>query len=311
MDKLMQEIHIIDSHTGGEPTRLVMRGFPDIGGGSMADQREALRQQHDQWRRACLLEPRGSEVLVGALYCPPVSPDATCGVIFFNNTGYLGMCGHGTIGLIASLHYQGLIAPGVHKIDTPVGQVSATLHEDGAVTLGNVPAYRYRQQVAVDVPGYGVFHGDIAWGGNWFFLVSEHGMTLEMANVEALTAFTWAMLQALEAQGITGADGALIDHVELFADDAAADSRNFRDVPGQGLRPLALRHRHQRQAGLPGRRRQAGRRRLGAGRHHRQPVHRPLPARGRLHPPFITGRAYVTASSTLLIDPQDPFAWGI
>jgi 4-hydroxyproline epimerase len=195
MDKLMQEIHIIDSHTGGEPTRLVMRGFPDIGGGSMADQREALRQQHDQWRRACLLEPRGSEVLVGALYCPPVSPDATCGVIFFNNTGYLGMCGHGTIGLIASLHYQGLIAPGVHKIDTPVGPVSATLHEDGAVTLGNVPAYRYRQQVAVDVPGYGVFHGDIAWGGNWFFLVSEHGMTLEMANVEALTAFTWAMLK--------------------------------------------------------------------------------------------------------------------
>ncbi len=312
MDKLMQEIHIIDSHTGGEPTRLVMRGFPDIGGGSMADQRDALRQQHDQWRRACLLEPRGSEVLVGALYCPPVSPDATCGVIFFNNTGYLGMCGHGTIGLIASLHYQGLIAPGVHKIDTPVGQVSATLHEDGAVTLGNVPAYRYRQQVAVNVPGYGVFHGDIAWGGNWFFLVSEHGMVLDMANVEALTAFTWAMLQALEAQGITGADGALIDHVELFADDASADSRNFVMCPGKAydrspcgtgtsakLACLAADGKLAEgeswvQAGITGSQ--------FIGHYQRE---------GDFIRPFITGRAFVTASATLLIDPQDPFAWGI
>jgi 4-hydroxyproline epimerase len=145
-----------------------MSGFPDIGGGSMAAQREVLRQQHDQWRRACLLEPRGSEVLVGALYCPPVSPDATCGVIFFNNTGYLGMCGHGTIGLIASLHYQGLIAPGVHQIDTPVGPVSATLH-DGAVTLGNVPAYRYRQQVAV-CPATACFTATLpgaATGSSW------------------------------------------------------------------------------------------------------------------------------------------------
>jgi len=308
----MQEIHIIDSHTGGEPTRLVMRGFPDLGGGSMAAQREVLRQQHDQWRRACLLEPRGSEVLVGALYCPPVSPDATCGVIFFNNTGYLGMCGHGTIGLIASLHYQGLIAPGVHKIDTPVGQVSATLHEDGAVTLGNVPAYRYRQQVAVELPGCGVFHGDIAWGGNWFFLVSEHGMTLEMANVEALTTFTWAMLKALEAQGITGADGALIDHIELFADDASADSRNFVMCPGKAydrspcgtgtsakLACLAADGKlaegaHWVQASITGSQ--------FIGHYQRE---------GELIRPFITGRAHITAISTLLIDEQDPFAWGI
>ena len=154
-------------------------------------------------------------------------------MIFFNNAGYLNMCGHGTIGLVASLQHLGLIEPGVHKIDTPVGQVSATLHADGAVTVGNVPSYRYRQQVAVDVPGHGVVRGDVAWGGNWFFLVSEHGQRIELDNREALTEYTWAMLKALEAQGITGENGALIDHVELFADDANADSRNFVMCPGK------------------------------------------------------------------------------
>ncbi|NNG63400.1 hydroxyproline-2-epimerase, partial [Pseudomonas fragi] len=202
----MKQVHIIDSHTGGEPTRLVMKGFPQLAGNTMAEKLNALRDQHDQWRRACLLEPRGNDVLVGALYCEPVSPDATCGVIFFNNAGYLGMCGHGTIGLVASLHHLGHISPGVHKIDTPVGPVSATLHEDGAVTLRNVPAYRYRKQVPVDVPGHGLVYGDIAWGGNWFFLVSDHGKALQLDNVEALTEYTWAMLKALEAQGIHGED---------------------------------------------------------------------------------------------------------
>ena len=229
----MKRLHVIDSHTGGEPTRLVMSGFPALVGDTIADQLEHLRTHHDQWRRACLLEPRGNDVLVGALYCAPVTPGATCGVIFFNNAGYLGMCGHGTIGLVASLHHLGLIQPGVHSLDTPVGPVAATLHEDGSVTLRNVPAYRYRNQVPVEVPGHGVVLGDIAWGGNWFFLVSDHGHELQMDNVEALTDYTWAMLNALEAQGIRGADGALIDHIELFADDAHADSRNFVMCPGK------------------------------------------------------------------------------
>ena len=229
----MKRLHVIDSHTGGEPTRLVMSGFPELTGATIAEQLQHLRSEHDPWRRACLLEPRGNDVLVGALYCEPVTPGATCGVIFFNNAGYLGMCGHGTIGLVASLHYLGRIAPGVHTLDTPVGPVTATLHEDGAVTLCNVPAYRYRQQVPVRVPGYGVVHGDIAWGGNWFFLVSEHGQTLELDNVDVLTDYTWAMLKALETQGIHGADGALIDHIELFAPDAHADSRNFVMCPGK------------------------------------------------------------------------------
>ena len=308
----MNQIHVIDSHTGGEPTRLVMKGFPALPGDSMAEKRDALRDQHDRWRRACLLEPRGNDVLVGALYCEPVSADATCGVIFFNNAGYLGMCGHGTIGLVASLHHLGLIAPGEHRIDTPVGQVSATLHEDGAVTVGNVPAYRHRKQVPVDVPGHGRVYGDIAWGGNWFFLVSEHGQLLQLDNVERLTDFTWRMLKALEDQGIHGADGALIDHVELFADDDEADSRNFVMCPGKAYdRSPCGTGTSAKLACL------AADGKLAEGERWVQASITGSRFEGRFEwlgervRPFITGRAYMTSDSTLLIDEQDPFAWGI
>jgi 4-hydroxyproline epimerase len=312
MDSDMKRVHIIDSHTGGEPTRLVMSGFPELAGETMLDKLDDLRTRHDPWRRACLLEPRGNDVLVGALYCAPVSADATCGVIFFNNAGYLGMCGHGTIGLVASLHHLGRIAPGVHKIDTPVGPVSATLHADGAVTLRNVPAYRYRQQVPVDVPGYGRVYGDIAWGGNWFFLVSEHGHVLHMDNVEALTDYTWAMLKALEAQGIHGEDGALIDHIELFADDARADSRNFVMCPGKAYdRSPCGTGTSAKLACL------AADGKLAAGEPWVQASITGSQFEGSYEwegdrvRPSITGRAYMTADSTLLIDEQDPFAWGI
>ena len=308
----MKRRHVIDSHTGGEPTRLIINGFPQLAGQTIAEQLDSLRTTHDQWRRACLLEPRGNDVLVGALYCEPVSPGATCGVIFFNNAGYLGMCGHGTIGLVASLHYLGRIKPGVHSIDTPVGQVSATLHEDGAVTLRNVPAYRYRQQVPVEVPGHGRIYGDIAWGGNWFFLVSEHGQGVHMANVEALTDFTWAMLKALEAQGIHGADGALIDHIELFANDEQADSRNFVMCPGKAYdRSPCGTGTSAKLACL------AADGKLQAGEPWVQASITASQFEGRFEwegehiRPFITGRAYMTADSTLLIDEQDPFAWGI
>ena len=312
MERVMKRLHVIDSHTGGEPTRLVMSGFPELAGATIAEQLQHLRSEHDPWRRACLLEPRGNDVLVGALYCEPVTPGATCGVIFFNNAGYLGMCGHGTIGLVASLHYLGRIAPGVHTLDTPVGPVTATLHEDGAVTLCNVPAYRYRQQVPVRVPGYGVVHGDIAWGGNWFFLVSEHGQTLELENVDVLTDYTWAMLKALETQGIHGADGALIDHIELFATDAHADSRNFVMCPGKAYdRSPCGTGTSAKLACL------AADGKLAAG----EPWIQASITGSRFEAryewdsegvrPFITGRAYMTADSTLLIDEQDPFAWGI
>ncbi|KRP45336.1 4-hydroxyproline epimerase [Pseudomonas libanensis] len=308
----MKRLHVIDSHTGGEPTRLVMSGFPELLGASIAEQLDYLRTHHDQWRRACLLEPRGNDVLVGALYCAPVTPGATCGVIFFNNAGYLGMCGHGTLGLVASLHYLGLVAPGVHTIDTPVGPVAATLHEDGNVTLRNVPAYRYRQQIAVQVPGHGTVLGDIAWGGNWFFLVSDHGQALQMDNVEALTDYTWAMLKALEAQGIHGADGALIDHIELFADDDHADSRNFVMCPGKAYdRSPCGTGTSAKLACL------AADGKLAAGDTWVQASITGSQFQGHYEwdgervRPFITGRAYMTADSTLLIDEQDPFAWGI
>ena len=308
----MKQVHVIDSHTGGEPTRLVMQGFPALTASTLASQRDELRELHDHWRRACLLEPRGNDVLVGALYCPPVSADATCGVIFFNNSGYLNMCGHGTIGLVASLQHLGLIGPGEHRIDTPVGQVSATLHADGAVTVGNVPSYRYRQRVPVQVPGHGLVHGDIAWGGNWFFLVAEHDQVLELANVEALTAFTWALLKALEAQGIHGEGGALIDHVELFATDPHANSRNFVMCPGKAYdRSPCGTGTSAKLACL------AADGKLAEGERWVQASITGSQFEGRFEwdgeriRPFITGRAYMTADSTLLIDEQDPFAWGI
>ncbi len=180
-------------------------------------------------------EPRGSDVIVGALLCEPSDPSCAAGVIFFNNVAYLGMCGHGTIGLVVSLAYLGRIAPGVHRIETPVGIVSATLHSSGKVTVENVPSYRTTTGVTVDVGGHGLVTGDVAWGGNWFYLIEQHGKTLDLAHADELTEFTWAVRQALAAAGITKEDGAVIDHIELFspAQNGRADSTNFVLCPGK------------------------------------------------------------------------------
>lgn len=232
MTERYQSIRIIDSHTGGEPTRLVYQGFPELGTGSMAERLNVLKTQYDQYRHAVILEPRGNDILVGALLCPPQDPAHTCGVIYFNNEGYLGMCGHGTIGLIASLHYLGRIAPGVHTVETPVGNVSCTLHADGSVSIKNVRAYRYRQQVALDVPGFRRIHGDIAWGGNWFFLVNDHGLRVATDNIAELTQVSATIMSALRDNGIGGDNGAAIDHIELFAASERANSRSFVLCPG-------------------------------------------------------------------------------
>ena len=308
----MKRISVIDSHTGGEPTRLVTAGFPDLGTGSMAERRQRLAEEHDQWRAACVLEPRGSDVLVGALLCKPVDPSACAGVIFFNNTGYLGMCGHGTIGLVASLAHLGRIGPGTHSIETPVGTVQATLHEDHSVSVRNVPAYRYQKALALEVPGIGQVIGDIAWGGNWFFLIAEHGLDIAGDNLEALTAYTFAVQQALEAQGIRGEDGGLIDHIELFAVDEHADSRNFVLCPGKAydrspcgtgtsakLACLAADDKLQpgqiwRQASVIGSEFE------GSYEH-----------QGERIVPTIRGRAFISAEASLIIEQDDPFAWGI
>ena len=309
----MQRIQIVDSHTGGEPTRLVIGGFPDLGGGSMAERRALLADQHDKWRAATVLEPRGSDVVVGALLCEPVSPDAAAGVIFFNNAGYLGMCGHGTIGLVASLAHMGRIGVGEHRIETPVGTVTTTLHADGSVSVRNVPAYRHLHQVAVELPGHGTVRGDVAYGGNWFFLVSDHGQRVASDNLAALTDDSAALRKALAAQGITGADGAEIDHIELFAnDDDGADSRNFVLCPGNAY----------------------DRSPCGTGTSAKIAC---LAADGKLAPgetwtqasvigsrfeasyamdgdkviPALRGRAHISAEATLLVDDEDPFGWGI
>src|SRR5256714_2200111 len=186
-DAVVRRIQIVDSHTGGEPTRLVIGGGPDLGNGPVSDRLKLLRAKHDEFRSAVVNEPRGSDVVVGALLCEPHDKTCAVGVIFFNNVGYLGMCGHGTIGLIASLAYLGTIKPGDHRIETPVGVVTATLHEDGQVTVDNVCSYRKATEIAVDVPGFGLVGGDVAWGGNWFFLVEDNGFELTLSNVAALT----------------------------------------------------------------------------------------------------------------------------
>jgi 4-hydroxyproline epimerase len=230
-----RRVRVIDSHTGGEPTRLVISGGPDLGNGPLSERLERFRREHDDFRSAVVSEPRGSDVMVGALLCKPVDAACVAGVIFFNNVGYLGMCGHGTIGVIASLSYLKRITPGAHRIETPVGTVSAVLHESGEVTVHNIASYRSSANVAVEVPGYGLVHGDVAWGGNWFFLVHEHKMELTLGNVEELTSFAWAIRQALRGQGICGADGKEIDHVELFDRShlPGVDSRNFVSCPGK------------------------------------------------------------------------------
>lgn len=226
------ELRAIDSHTGGEPTRLIISGFPALGDGSMATRREIFARDFDHWRKAIILEPRGNDVLVGALLCEPVSPEATAGVIFFNNSGFLNMCGHGTIGLIASLAWLGRIQPGKHRIETPVGDVTATLHEDGSVSVENVPAYRWKKQVSVET-AHGTVTGDIAWGGNWFFLINDHPFCIQTQEIARLTDYAWAVREGLEAAGICGENGGIIDHIELFAKDENADSRSFVLCPGK------------------------------------------------------------------------------
>jgi 4-hydroxyproline epimerase len=227
-------IDVIDSHTQGEPTRVVVSGGPDLGNGPIAKRLQRFRESFDHFRSAIVCEPRGSEVIVGALLLEPVHPNSSAAVIFFNDVGYLGMCGHGTIGLLTTLAHLGKIDVGLHQIETPVGIVQATLHEDRSVTVDNVPSYRFRSGVQVEAPGYGIFTGDIAWGGNWFFLIADSPCPITLENRHELIAAAAAIRSALHASGITGAEGAYIDHIEFFsaAHDAENSSRNFVLCPG-------------------------------------------------------------------------------
>jgi 4-hydroxyproline epimerase len=225
----VQKIRVIDSHTGGEPTRIVIDGGPDLGSDSLAQRLERFRSEHDRFRSAVVNEPRGSDVIVGAMLVEPCDPSCAAGVLFFNNTGYLGMCGHGSIGLMTTLAHLGRVRPGEHRIETPVGIITATLHGDGAVSIDNVPSYRQAKAVTVEIPGGEQVTGDVAWGGNWFFLVERHGREIALSNARALTEFTSRVRSAVNAAGHP-----LVDHVELFApaSDIGANSRNFVLCPG-------------------------------------------------------------------------------
>lgn len=310
---MRREVHVVDSHTGGEPTRVVLAGGPDLGRGTMAERLAIFRRDHDEFRSAVVNEPRGNDAMVGALLCEPEDPECAAGIIFFNNVSYLGMCGHGTIGLVATLGYMQRIFPGVVRIETPVGEVSAELHESGEVTVANVPSYRLAHDVPVQVEGFGTVRGDVAWGGNWFFLVKDSPWPLELRNLEQLTDYTWRIRQALTAQGITGADGAEIDHVELFGPaQGEADSRNFVLCPGKAYdrspcgtgtsAKLACLYADGK---------------LAEGQVWRQEsivgsvFSGSVVVRDGQVWPRIRGSAFVNAEARLIFDDRDPFCWGI
>lgn len=310
----LRAIEVIDSHTAGEPTRVVIAGGPDLGEGDLPARLERFRARHDRFRSAVVNEPRGSDVLVGALLTEPSAAECAAGVIFFNNVGTLGMCGHGTIGVVATLAHLGRIHPGEHRLETPVGIITTRLHESGAVSVRNVPSYRLACDVRVEVPDHGPVVGDVAWGGNWFFLTEDRPVELTLDNAERLTAFAWSVRRALRRAGVTGAGGAEIDHVELCGPpkQPGAHGRSFVLCPGGAYdrspcgtgtsAKLACLHA-------------AGRLQPGEVWRQESPLggvfEGSIELCDGLVVPTISGRAHLTAHSRLLLDPEDPYCWGI
>jgi 4-hydroxyproline epimerase len=308
----MQKVTVIDSHTAGEPTRVVVAGGPDLGNGPVAERRDRFQKNFDRFRSAVVNEPRGSDVVVGALLVEPQDRTCAAGAIFFNNVGYLGMCGHGTIGLMVTLAHMGRINAGEHRIETPVGVVTATLHANGEVSVANVPSWRAKKGVTIGLPGLGAVAGDVAWGGNWFFLIENHGQELTLSNVDKLTDYCWRVRQAVNTQGYPE-----VDHVELFApiNGLPHGSKNFVQCPGKAY----------------------DRSPCGTGTSAKLAC---LAADGKLKPgeewvqesiigsrftgkfqwldesagkvaPVIRGTAFINAEVTQLLDEKDPFCWGI
>jgi 4-hydroxyproline epimerase len=302
----LTRIQVIDSHTGGEPTRVIIAGGPPLGGGSLAQRRDIFRSQFDHFRSAVVNEPRGSDAMVGALICEPCDPECAAGVIFFNNAGYLGMCGHGTIGLGVTLAHLGRVGTGVHRIETPVGVVSMEIHGLGEITIENVRSYRAAKDIAVNVEGFGAVRGDVAWGGNWFFLSEDIPCELELGNLEMLTDYSWKIRQALGRPEV--------DHIELMgpARDSTCHARNFVLCPGKAYdrspcgtgtsAKLACLYADGK---------------LRAGKVWRQEsitgsvFEGSVVVRGGEVFPRIRGSAFVNAQASLIVEEQDPLRWGI
>ena len=310
---MIERIDVVDSHTGGEPTRVIVKGGPSLHG-SLAERLRQLRTYHDHFRSASVNEPRGSDVMVGALLLPPDDPQCATAVVFFNNVGYLGMCGHGAMGVMVTLAHLGRVPPGLHRIETPVGVVSTHLHDANSVSVRNVPSFRLHTNVRVDVEGHGPVHGDVAWGGNWFFLVSDHGQPLELSEAPRLTDFCWRIRRALARAGVTGAGRAEVDHVELFSPSPreGLDSRNFVLCPGGAYdRSPCGTGTSAKLACL----RADGK--LRAGEIWRQEsitgsvFEGSFTMEGPNLLPTIRGTAWVNGEGTLLADESDPLRWGI
>jgi len=312
---LKTSLKVIDSHTGGEPTRVVVDGAPDLGAGSVAERLAVLKAEHDWVRTSVLLEPRGFEAMVGALLVEPSEAGCVAGVIFFNNVGYLNMCIHGTIGLAMTLKHMGVIDAGSHRIDTCVGVVTVHMNEDGSVSVDNVPSYLAQEDVEIEVPVYGTITGDVAWGGNWFFLVDGQGPEVCYQNVQQLADFTHRVSETLAMQGIVGEDGGEIDHIEVFGAPAndEADSRNFVMCPGGEYdRSPCGTGTSAKLAVL------YGKGKLKEGETWRQAsilntvfTGKVKVIEGRKVIPTVTGRAWVNGESSVFFDPSDPFAHGI
>lgn len=313
--ELPRSMRVVDSHTEGEPTRVVIDGWPQPQGATMAERLAFMREKQDHLRTAVVCEPRGHDAVVGALLTPPVEQGSAAGIVFFNNGTYLGMCGHGLIGVVRTLQHLGRLDAGAARFDTPVGTVSAELAADGTVTIENVPAYVHARDVRVDVPGYGRVEGDVAWGGNWFFITHADQVPVEMARVGDLTRFTLAIQDALRANGLTGANGGDIDHIEISAPAgrADADCRNYvlcsggeydRSPCGTGTsaKMATLHARGELALGAPWR--QEG---IAGGLFTGWLT---SGADGALVP-RIRGTAFITAEATLCFDPRDPFRAGI
>ena len=310
----MRRVRVIDSHTGGEPTRVVINGGPDLGHDSLANRLERFRNNHNDFRRAVVNDPRGSEPLIGALLCPPVDDSCVTGLIFFDRGGYLGMCGHGTIGVVATLAHLDRIGPGSHRIETPVGVVGAQLDEHGKVEVTNVPSYRLATDVTIEVSGIGSVSGDVAWGGNWFFLVNEHGQQLEFENIDRLLEFTLKIRESLARAGITAPDGHEVDHVELFGPSQlpGVDSKNFVLCPSKTYdRSPCGTGTSAKLACL-----------FADGKLHEGQVWKQESIVGTVFEgtikvidnvvhPRIKGSAFITAEADLILDARDPFAMGI
>lgn len=319
----VRRVRVIDSHTEGEPTRVVVSGGPELGAGA-AQARDALARDHRDFCRGTLLEPRGSEVLVGAVLVAPADPRCCAGAVFFNNVGVLGMCGHGTIGIARTLLHMGRIGTGSHMLETPVGCVPFDVGEGGSVTLRNVPSRRARSGVRVRLDDGTEATGDIAWGGNWFFITpAPAGLPVGSARIRELEALSLRIQRALDRDGLGMAEGGTatperirIDHVEIWSPLPTGKGwRSFTMCPGgQWDRSPCGTGTSAKLACLaadgmaaPG---EAMRAESPIGTHFDAWFDGPADAGGSIVP-SVRGRAWITAEGDLCFDAGDPCAAGL